>query len=136
MSVTQPVFVSREHTPEANGSGLRGGGSSRAALEIYDQDLGVGMRAHLSGFDGARYSPRHRHNIDQVRFTLSGRTKYGPGEVYGPGTVIYVPEGVRYGPLEAVDGEPQAGVSLQFPGPSNYPVPCHAEQRAVQEQMR
>jgi hypothetical protein len=136
MSVRAPLFVSKGNTRVESGDGIRGGQYGRAALEVYDHDLGVGMRAHLSDFDGARYSPRHRHNIDQVRLILSGKVKYGPREVYGPGTCIYIPEGVRYGPLEAVDNEPQSGVTLQFPGPSGYPVPCHAEQRAVQEQMR
>ena len=41
------------------------------------------------------YSPRHRHNFDQVRFTIEGQVKYGPITTQA-GDCLYFPEGVFY----------------------------------------
>src|SRR5262249_57825962 len=48
-----------------------------------------------------RYSPRHRHNFDQVRFVVSGELEYGPLKCR-PGDFIYFPEGVFYGSTQLI----------------------------------
>lgn len=46
------------------------------------------------------YTPRHRHNYDQVRLALSGRTSISPGVWLKEGQVGFFPEGTYYGPQE------------------------------------
>lgn len=45
------------------------------------------------------FTPRHRHNFDQIRYTLSGLQSTGYGDL-APGECGYFPEGVHYGPQE------------------------------------
>lgn len=44
------------------------------------------------------FSPRHRHNFDQVRYQLEGEYDFSSDGVMKPGTVAYFPEGTYYGP--------------------------------------
>jgi hypothetical protein len=53
-----------------------------------------------SGVDAAFYSPRHRHNFDQIRYSLEGTISYGPKDCIRPGQVAYFPEGTYYGPQD------------------------------------
>ena len=61
-------------------------------------------------------TPRHRHNFDQLRMTISGRTNYGPKRWIEPGEIAYFPEGVHYGPEEC-EGN-RIGFTFQFGGAS------------------
>jgi hypothetical protein len=56
---------------------------------------------------GADYfTPRHRHNFDQLRIGVSGALNYTPGRDVDPGSAVYFPEGTFYGPQRcAVDAE-------------------------------
>ena len=63
-----------------------------------------------------RYSPRHRHNFDQVRFVVSGELEYGPLKCR-PGDCIYFPEGVFYGPTQLIT-ENAENYTIQSQGPS------------------
>ena len=63
-----------------------------------------------------QYSPRHRHNFDQFRYTLEGELDYARDGKMGPGVLGYFPEGVHYGPQTI-----KAGckiIILQFAGSS------------------
>ena len=62
------------------------------------------------------FSPRHRHNFDQVRVQLVGDASFTRDGVMRPGMVGYFPEGVYYGPQENA-GESKTLV-LQFGGAS------------------
>jgi hypothetical protein len=46
------------------------------------------------------YTPRHRHNFDQVRLCLEGVMNYAPSKNLEAGTVGYFPEGTFYGPQQ------------------------------------
>ncbi|MEU1692866.1 hypothetical protein ABZ590_15520 [Streptomyces hirsutus] len=63
------------------------------------------------------WSPRHRHNFDQIRIGLEGETNYGPHRKLPARTIGYYPEGTHYGPL-SVSGEPSVQAILQFDGAS------------------
>ena len=67
---------------------------------------------------GDYYTPRHRHNFDQVRLCLEGAMNYAPGKDLKAGTVGYFPEGTFYGP------QSDTGVSiillLQMGGSAGY----------------
>jgi len=64
------------------------------------------------------FSPRHRHNFDQIRFQLEGTSPFAHDGDMRPGMVGYFPEGTHYGPQTAT-GEAIVLV-LQFGGASGY----------------
>jgi hypothetical protein len=52
----------------------------------------------LVNIEGDFFSPRHRHNFDQVRLQLEGKFNYDNDGCLTPGVIGYFPEGTRYGP--------------------------------------
>jgi len=62
------------------------------------------------------YSPRHRHNFDQVRFQLQGDFDFSSDGIMKPGCVAYFPEGTYYGPQSGP--LPSETLVLQFGGAS------------------
>lgn len=60
--------------------------------------------------------PEHKHNFDQIRYSLAGAYQYKSGAVMQPGDLAYFPEGAYYGP-EACVGDPII-LTLQFGGAS------------------
>jgi hypothetical protein len=62
------------------------------------------------------YSPRHRHNFDQVRLQLVGDFDFSADGVMKPGCVGYFPEGTYYGPQSCP--VPSETLVLQFGGAS------------------
>ncbi len=62
------------------------------------------------------YSPRHRHNFDQVRFQLQGDFDFATDGIMKPGCVAYFPEGTYYGPQSGP--LPSETLVLQFGGAS------------------
>jgi len=49
---------------------------------------------------GDYYTPRHRHNFDQIRLCLEGAMNFAPGRNLAAGTLGYFPEGTFYGPQQ------------------------------------
>ena len=78
------------------------------------------------------FTPRHRHNFDQIRYTLDGIQSTGHGDL-GPGECGYFPEGAYYGP------QAQAGLCsclvLQFEGASGEHFLSNEEMNATFEKM-
>jgi hypothetical protein len=62
------------------------------------------------------YSPRHRHNFDQVRYQIEGTFDFDRDGRSPPGTVIYHPESAPYGPQKS--SEEALVLVLQFGGAS------------------
>jgi len=62
------------------------------------------------------FSPRHRHNFDQVRYQLAGDFDFAADGVMKPGSVAYFPEGTYYGPQSCPTGSDT--LVLQFGGAS------------------
>ena len=62
------------------------------------------------------YSPRHKHNFDQVRFQLDGMFEFSRDGKMTPGKVGFFPEGTPYGP-QTCPG-PSLVLVLQFGGAS------------------
>ena len=69
--------------------------------------------------EGARYSPRHRHNFDQVRYALQGDVSIGKRKTVHEGEVGYFPEGTHYGPQDDA-GQARTTLVLQFAGASGH----------------
>jgi hypothetical protein len=70
----------------------------------------------LARENGEYFSPRHRHNWDQVRFCLEGSVPIGKQMKVSAGEVGYFPEGVPYGPQKG--GPDRLVLVLQFGGAS------------------
>jgi len=69
------------------------------------------------GGDGAKWtSPRHRHNFEQIRFTIEGDYSMTKEKVLPAGWVAYFPESIFYGPQ--VKNPNLKMLVLQFGGPS------------------
>jgi len=62
------------------------------------------------------YSPRHRHNFDQIRYQLDGEFDFAVDGVMKPGSIAYFPEGTYYGPQSSA--APNSTLVLQFGGAS------------------
>ncbi|MSQ52695.1 MAG: hypothetical protein EXR28_12485 [Betaproteobacteria bacterium] len=86
----------------------------------------------LVNISGKFFSPRHRHNFDQIRFQLEGEFDYDADGCLKPGCAGYFPEGVRYGPQTA-DGDTW-NLLVQFGGASGGGfTPEHEEERGAGE---
>lgn len=55
---------------------------------------------NLYHFGPGYFTPRHRHNFEQMRFALSGELTYDPKKPIRPGSLVYFPEGAYYGPQD------------------------------------
>src|SRR5262245_803008 len=60
---------------------------------------GVTMEYSLSVVPNGYFTPRHKHNFDQIRYTLSGIQSTGLGDL-AAGECGYFPEGSYYGPQQ------------------------------------
>jgi hypothetical protein len=67
---------------------------------------------------GDFYSPRHRHNFEQLRFTVDGGLNFSRDGKTSKGFLSYFPEGTFYGPQTQKEGEFSLGATLQFGGAS------------------
>ena len=76
----------------------------------------LGNFALQLGVTPSYYSPRHRHNFDQVRFQLEGDFDFASDGVMKEGWLGYFPEGTHYGP-QSSDRE-NSTLVLQFGGAS------------------
>lgn len=74
----------------------------------------------ISSYRTVKYYPLHRHNVDQVRYTLKGKSGWGKEHATPEGSLLYVPAGTPYGLYER-----DAGLELvyvQFEGANGAPV--------------
>jgi hypothetical protein len=78
------------------------------------------------------FTPRHRHNFDQIRYTLTGVQSTGHGDLR-PGECGYFPEGAYYGPQKQ-EGECTTLV-LQFQGASGLHLLSNEEMNATYQKM-
>jgi hypothetical protein len=62
---------------------------------------GIGYTADLVRYEGGHgtfTAPRHKHNFDQIRHTISGQPDFGHYQVSSPGQSAFFPAGAAYGP--------------------------------------
>lgn len=73
----------------------------------------------LATADVSFKSPRHRHNFDQLRYSLTGATNVGVKRNLEEGDLGYFPEGTYYGPQDQESvGKESLAMVVQFGGPS------------------
>ena len=83
--------------------------------------------------DGHFFSPRHKHNFDQFRLCLGGRTSIDPKKYLVPGEVGYFPEGTSYGPQQ--DTEENLTMVLQFGAGSGGGYASRAQVKRAQDEL-
>jgi hypothetical protein len=80
---------------------------------------------------GDFFSPRHRHNFEQIRYQVQGTLDFARDGKLEAGMVGYFPEGVPYGPqTQSADGE-VATIVLQCGGASGGGYLSQEEVRAA-----
>jgi hypothetical protein len=88
----------------------------------------------LVNIEGDFFSPRHRHNFDQIRVQLEGQFDYDKDGCFTPGSVGYFPEGTRYGP------QTSSGVTwnllLQFGGASGSGYTAESEEERAAGELK
>lgn len=115
-------------------AGPRGGG-------LWFKTMLAGTEGSLDNYlwviaksDGARYSPRHRHNFDQIRFSLKGDLSIGKRKSVKEGEIGYFPEGTHYGPQDDAGAE-RTTLVLQFAGASGAGYLSQRQTQAAKEEL-
>ncbi len=85
---------------------------------------------------GDFFSPRHRHNFEQIRYQVEGTLDFARDGKLEEGTVGYFPEGVAYGPQTQDAGPDVATIVLQFGGASGSGYLSQDEVRAGAAALR
>lgn len=87
---------------------------------------------------GDFYSPRHRHNFEQIRVQIEGELQFGRDGTMKPGMVSYFPEGVFYGPQsqepDIEKNKPYTAV-LQFGGASGWGYVSREEGKRAHDEL-
>ena len=104
----------------------------RKRLPIETGVAGLTAEYSISVVPEGYFTPRHRHNFDQIRYTLSGIQSTGHGDL-APGECGYFPEGAYYGPQKQ-EGE-CATLVLQFQGASGLHFLSNEEMNATYQKM-
>src|SRR5208282_4147299 len=111
-------IVQGDEVPLVRGNEYRGGTLHfRRLLDGPPGTLG-NFSLVLAGSAGEYYSPRHRHNFEQVRYQLEGTLDFGRTGKMPPGSIGFFPEGAAYGPQTQRAGEEVLTLVLQCGGAS------------------
>jgi hypothetical protein len=111
-------IVQADQLPLERGLEYRGGMFHfRRVLEGEPGTIG-NFQLSLGQSSGDFYSPRHRHNFEQIRFQIEGTLEFGRDGKMKPGMVGYFPEGVAYGPQTQQPDQAPLTAVLQFGGSS------------------
>jgi hypothetical protein len=108
-----------EWTPRAGGRAQAGATHRPTEIKLLhagDPGQPGNFEMVVARYPAPRDYPIHRHNIDQLRYTLVGASPWAPGRETPEGSLVYIPSGTFYGPYTR-----PAGVELmaiQFEGPS------------------
>jgi len=90
--------IDAESVPMEARPHVRAGGFSSRRLLAGEEGTQGNFSLQLSLTPDTYFSPRHRHNFDQVRYQIEGEFDFAADGVMKPGTVAYFPEGTYYGP--------------------------------------
>jgi hypothetical protein len=105
-----------ESVPLVERAHVRAGSFSSRRLLAGEQGSPGNYSLQLSVTPDTYFSPRHRHNFDQVRFQIEGEFDFSTDGVMKPGSIAYFPEGTYYGPQSS--SSRSVTLVLQFGGAS------------------
>ncbi len=108
-----------ETTPWTPVRSVRGGTIIFKTMLEGQEDRPDNYQLLMAETDVSFKSPRHRHNFDQLRFSLTGATNIGARKNLDEGDLAYFPEGTYYGPQDQESvGNQSLSMVVQFGGPS------------------
>ena len=120
---------------ESNGNqigGLREGNVTARYLAMGEPNSPNNYAAFFTDTE-EHTTPRHKHNFDQIRYVIQGEGQYGDYMTTPGGTVLYVPEGVAYGPQSRSRGMRQ--FTVQFGGSCGAGYVSNKQRRAAMEAL-
>jgi hypothetical protein len=104
---------------DSSGKQPQGSGFKRLFQGEAGQPGNFEMVVLLTGESSGHHFPRHRHDFDQLRWTLAGSPEWTPGRPTPTGTLVYTPAGTYYGPYDRHAGDEQ--LHVQFEGANGAP---------------
>jgi hypothetical protein len=129
-------IVQGDEVPFQRGLQYRGGTfHSRTLMEGEPGTLG-NFSLVLGRNEGDFFSPRHRHNFEQIRFAFEGTLDFAKTGKLTPGMVGYFPEAVAYGPQSQAEGQVSTALVLQFGGASGSGYLSRDEVKAGMEDLK
>jgi len=129
-------IVHGDEVPFKRGLQYRGGTfHSRTLMEGEPGTLG-NFSLVLGRNEGDFFSPRHRHNFEQIRYAFEGKLDFAKTGRLTEGMVGYFPEAVSYGPQSQAEGEVSTGLVLQFGGASGSGYLSRDEVKAGMEDLK
>ena len=112
-------IVQGDELPLKRGLEHRGGTFHYSILAEGEPGTPGNFQVSLGRIGGDFFSPRHRHNFEQIRFQLEGALDFGRDGRLLEGMVGYFPEGVAYGPqTQKSEQSPATTIVLQCGGAS------------------
>lgn len=128
-------IVHGDEVPFKRGLEYRGGTfHSRILMEGETGTLG-NFSLVLGRNEGDFYSPRHRHNFEQIRFAFESNLDFDKTGKLNEGMVGYFPEGVSYGPQSQKEGQVSTALVLQFGGASGSGYLSRAQVKAGMDEL-
>jgi hypothetical protein len=107
------------------------GGTFHSIIMMEGETGSIGnFQVSYGRIGGDFFSPRHRHNFEQIRFQVEGALDFARDGKLEEGMIGYFPEGVAYGPQTQSAGADVATVVLQFGGASGSGYLSQDEVRA------
>jgi hypothetical protein len=85
---------------------------------------------------GDFYSPRHRHNFEQIRFQLAGELDFARDGKMKTGMIGYFPEGMAYGPQSQDPASTPMTIVLQMGGASGSGYLSRKEVKAGMDALK
>ena len=131
MSATAEVLTSTAN-PWADATGHRPKNQKKQAFGVTLPQTGFHVVCNHAAIEKGGMSPRHHHNFEQIRYVLEGHLFYGRKKI-GPGTLMYVPESVDYGPQTRE--EDTRAVVFQFAGPSGVTKFSQVESKVARQKL-
>lgn len=129
-------IVHGDEVPFQRGLQYRGGTfHSRTLMEGEPGTIG-NFSLVLGRNEGDFFSPRHRHNFEQIRYAFEGTLDFAKTGKLSEGMVGYFPEAVSYGPQSQKEGQVSTALVLQFGGASGSGYLSRDEVKAGMEDLK
>jgi len=129
-------IVQGDAVPLERGLEYRGGTFYARTLMEGEAGTPGNFQLGLGRNEGDFFSPRHRHNFEQIRYAFEGELDFDKTGKLTEGMIGYFPEGVSYGPQSQKQGQVSTALVLQFGGASGSGYLSRQQVRAGMEDLK
>ncbi len=129
-------IVQGDEVPFERGLQYRGGTFYARTLMEGEPGTPGNFQLGLGRNEGDFFSPRHRHNFEQIRYAFEGELDFDKTGKLTEGMLGYFPEGVSYGPQSQKEGQVSTALVLQFGGASGSGYLSRHQVRAGMEELK